>query len=356
MAVCCNDYEDVGTAASISSVHPDVIRAHILTRLDGPTLATLTCASPEMRALSSDDGLWQDICTSTWPSTRDPLARRVIASFSSGHRSFFSDSYPLLHRWNPPKQRPRRHNRPSPATELISAVDIFYKDEVIFSKVHVTETESGWFRSSPFRIDMVGQKETVVTSISRNPAEDEDEWMKHLEENMKMSWIVMDAGKKRAVNLSSRNPVSVLRHWLTGEVLVKYATVVAGEPRRGSAAEVVQFAATVTFGAGKSKGSSGGGGGGGGEWEEVTEVNIQVEDMEGRILDGRDSLVILTAAMESGRRMQREATAKEGFEEFEEMKRERKRRQHRAERALDMACIVAGVTLFVAFWSFILFR
>lgn len=350
-------------AASIAKVHPEIVRAHILTRLDGPTLAALTCASAQLNALSSDDKLWRDVCASTWPSTRDPLARQAISTFPSGHRSLFSDSYPLLHHPKAPRRQKRSayYDCPSssPTTELISAVDIFYKDEAVFSRVHAAETESGWFRCSPFRVDLLSTKESVPTGITRSPAgHDEDEWLKHLEENLTMSWIVIDPATKRAVNLSSRDPVSVQRHWLTGDIQVRYGTVVAGEPRRGSAAEVVQFGAVVTFGAGKSKGG-GGGGGGGGDWEEVTEVSLQVEDMEGRNLNGRDSLVILRAAMAGGRRrkMGRErGEAKEQFEEFEEMKRERKRRQHRAERALDLACMAAGVTIFVAFWSFILFR
>ncbi|OWM69020.1 F-box protein At2g27310-like [Punica granatum] len=340
--------------ASITTVHSDIIRSHILTRLDGPALAAVTCASAQLSALSSDDALWRDVCASTWPSTQDPLVRQVISTLPSSHRSFFSDSYPLLHRPKPSRQKKRpAYKFPSPTTELISAVDLFYKDELVFSKVQANETESGWFRCSPFRVDLLGPKELLPTFITRNSAgADDDEWLSHLEENLTMSWIVIDTALKRVVNLSSREPVSVQRHWLTGDILVLYGTIVAGEPRKGSAAEVVQFGAVVTFGAGKSKG------GVGEDCLEVTEVSLQVEDMEGRSLNGRDSLVILEAAMEGGqrRKARKRGEAKEQFKEFEEMKRERRRQQHRAERALDLACIAVGVTIFVTFWSYILFR
>uniref|UniRef100_A0A2N9HTV9 Uncharacterized protein n=1 Tax=Fagus sylvatica TaxID=28930 RepID=A0A2N9HTV9_FAGSY len=46
------------------------------------------------------------------------------------------------------------------STELISAVDVRYKDELIFSKVQETEAETGWFLCSPFRVDLLGQKES----------------------------------------------------------------------------------------------------------------------------------------------------------------------------------------------------
>uniref|UniRef100_A0A2N9J0B2 RNase H type-1 domain-containing protein n=1 Tax=Fagus sylvatica TaxID=28930 RepID=A0A2N9J0B2_FAGSY len=66
------------------------------------------------------------------------------------------------------------------STELISAIDVRYKDELIFSKVQETEAETGWFLCSPFRVDLLGQKESIQTPI-RHVAENKA-WLKHLEE------------------------------------------------------------------------------------------------------------------------------------------------------------------------------
>ncbi|MCI06226.1 putative F-box protein, partial [Trifolium medium] len=68
---------------------------------------------------------------------------------------------------------------------------------------------------SPFRIDILDPKDSVETSMEypRN-----DEACKNLEEELRMSWIVIDPRGKRAVNVSSGKPVSVHRHWLTGDV------------------------------------------------------------------------------------------------------------------------------------------
>ncbi|KAK4780142.1 hypothetical protein SAY87_016248 [Trapa incisa] len=368
MTACCgtrwspvSDQVEAAAAAAvpIAAIHPDIVRAHILTCLDGLSLAASSCASAQLNALSSDDILWRDVCAATWPSTRDPLVRRAVSSFPSGHRSFFSDSYPLLH--HPPKSSRQRLNydrRPSPTAGLIFAVDIFYKDELVLSKVQSTETESGWFRFSPFRVDLLEPEESVapasvIPRSSSESAEAEAEWFKQLEDNLKLSWIVIDPIINRAVNLSSRHAVSIRRHPLTGNVQVRYNTVVAGESQRGSAAEVVQFGTKVTFTAGKSKGGSGG------EGLEVAEVSLLVEDMEGRNLNGRDSLVILRKAMEEGGRKRGErgsGEAKERFKEFKEMKRERKRRQNRTEMAVDLAWAASWAIIMVAFWSYILFR
>lgn len=334
-----HDYDNGGGTA-ISDVHQDIIKTHILTRLDGATLASASCASSHLHALSAEEQLWREICSSTWPSVDDSRVRHVISSFPGGYRSFFSDSFPFLHHRSPPKHHRRRHDRPFLA-EIISAVDVHYKESLIFSKVQENETKSDWFLCSPFRFDLLGQKESVQTPI-RHVGEDQA-WLDHLEENLKLSWILIDPTRNRAVNVSSRSPVSVQRHWLTGDVQLRFHTFVPGG--EGSS-ELVQCAVVVTC-EGKV----------GGEMH-VREVSMQVEDLEGKHLNGKESLVILQGAMESGKRKKERkgGEGKERFEEFLKMKRERKERKQRRERALDMACIAAGLTIFVAFWSFLLFR
>ncbi|EEF38577.1 F-box protein At2g27310 [Ricinus communis] len=324
---------------TISTVHHDILQTHILTRLDGPTLASLSCASSDFHTLSSQDKLWQNICSFTWPSTNDPLLSSVISSFPSGHRSFFSDSFPLLRH-----HRPTCRTLPTPfpsTTELISAVDIYYRNVPIFSKVEKTETVSRWFLCSPFRIDLLEPKEFVPTWIQK--AGEKDSWLKQLEEDVTLSWILIDPEQKRAVNISSKRPVSVQRHWLTGEVQAKFATIFAGDRGKGSETEYVECEVVVTCG-GKE----------GGEVR-VRDVSMGMEDMEGKALTGEDSLVILKEATERGERRRGE-DGKERYKEFLKRKREWKERKERRESVLDWVCIATGVTSFLAFWSFILFR
>ncbi|XP_048140429.1 F-box protein At2g27310-like [Rhodamnia argentea] len=339
----CSSTAPAGSNATamLTSVHPDIIWTHILTRLDSPSLVSATSASSQLHPLSSDDCLWQDICLAVWPSVGDPRVAEAITAFPSGHRSFFSDSYPILHHH---KLRYRR-SPPPPllAKYLISAVDVHFEGELIFSKVHETETASGWFECCPFQVDLLDLKESVLTRIQKPGGMHDEVWLRHLEDNLSLSWILVDPARRHAANLSTRRPVSVQRHWLTGDVQARYVTVLAGG-HRGSAAEHVQCTATVTCG-----GEEGG-------KLQVREVSFQVEDMEGKILNGRDSVAILGDAMENGERKKakRESEGKERFEEYEERKRERRERKQRKERARDLVCIGAGVAVFVGFWSFIL--
>jgi hypothetical protein len=321
---------------TISTLHPDILQTHILTLLDGPTLAATACASSELHALSTEDKLWQKICTSTWPSINDPIVRSIIPTFPSGHRSFFSDSYPLLHH--------NHHSSSFPTTStecFVSAVDIYYKNVPIFSKVETTETFSDWFKSSPFRLDLLEPKEFVQTWIQNQPSEKELP-VEQLEENITLSWILIDPKGRRAMNLSSERPVSVQRHWLTGEVVVKFSNIMAGDGREK---EYVECGVMVCCGEKE-----------GGEVE-VREVSMVMEDMEGKNLTGKDGLVILQEAMERGERRKGKG-GKEGkgrYEEFVERKKERKERMKKLEKALDMACIATGIAVFVSFWTFILF-
>lgn len=140
------------------------------------------------------------------------------------------------------------------------------------------------------------------------------------------------------MNVSSERPVSVKRHWLSGEVQVRFATVVAGE--RGTAAETAMCRVVVTCGGRE-----------GGEME-VREVSMEMEDMEGMNLCGRDSLVILQGVME-GKRGKRNVgeEARRRYEEFMGKKEERKLNKVRAEGRLDMMCVALVTASFAAFFS-----
>lgn len=319
---------DSTTTASLSSaqtfslLHADIIRSHILPRLDGCSLAAVGCATPELRSLCSDDeeNLWSHICHSTWPSTTTPRMQELISTFPKGPRSFFSLSYPLF-----PTLSPNLHPPTSPSiNRLISAVDIFYRGKCIFSKVHETETVTGWFRCSPFRVDLLGPKETVATPIRRPSHEDT---CRDLIGDLELSWIVVDPDTCRAVNVSSFRPVAVERHWLSGEVHVRYAAV-AGH---------VMFGVEVTC-AGAS------------HVLHVTEVSLKMEDMEGAHLSGKDSLVILQRGLLEGKRGncrgEREEEGRKRYMEYLERKRERGERKVRREGRLDMMCVAFGVAIF----------
>ncbi|KAL0460026.1 UNVERIFIED_CONTAM: F-box protein [Sesamum latifolium] len=143
--------------------------------------------------------------------------------------------------------RQTRQQRLPDTVELISAVDIYYEDKLISSKVLVTETLSAWFLNTPFRLELLDPKETVPTPLKS----DDGTLMARTEERLRVSWILIDPVKRRAVNPSrgGGGPSALL----TDDIQVRYATVVGtaagagavrgggnlrgGGRRRGSAAE-----------------------------------------------------------------------------------------------------------------------
>ncbi|XVF05111.1 hypothetical protein REPUB_Repub05bG0143500 [Reevesia pubescens] len=333
---------DHGGNETISTIHPDIIQSHILNRLDGPSLASFASASSQLHFLSTQENLWQNICSSTWPSINHSRLQEIISTFPSGHRSFFSDSFPF------PNSQPLNLddvNSLTLPTELISAVDIYYQNKIIYSKVEEMETSSDWFLCSPFRVDLIDPKDSTTTAVKYLGGCKDDTWLKHLEETLSSSWIIIDPIRKKAVNMSSRRAVSVQRHWLTGDVQMRFGIVMDGNGRRGSSRELVECGVVVTCG-GKE----------GGEMH-VREVSMVMEDMEGKGLNGKETLIILDGVIDNGRRKKGERNGgKEKYEEFEGRKRERKEKKQRKERALDLVCITIGVAGFVTFWSATLLR
>lgn len=339
---------DCGDATAISAVHPDIIQTHILTRLDGPTLASTSCASSHLHGLCTEENLWKTICNSSWPSTAHPCIQQAISSFPFGHRSFYSDSFPTLHHHHHHQQPAARRPKSSDSSlfhssELISAVDIRYGNELVYSKVAVTETSTGWFMCSPFRVDLLDPKE-IVPAPAKFDGEDA-KVMAGVEENMRLSWIVIDTGKKRAVNLSSLRPVDVRRHWLTGEIQISYATMMAAGGGSGRAGRDFVICKVVVTCGGKEGGDL-----------QVREISMQVEDMEGKIISGKDALVFLQEAMDGKRRKGEVGEEKRMYEVFLEMRSEWRERKQNRERRLDMLCIATGVSIFMAFWIFVLSR
>lgn len=331
------DTEAAPAAAAIATVHEDILRTHVLTRLDGPTLASAACVSSQLRSLSSQPDLWANICRSTWPSTSSPLVSQVISTFPDGPHSFFSDSYPLLTAVASQSTTPG----PSPS-RLMSAVDIRYRGDLIFSRAVETDADSGWFQCSPFRIDVLDPKDAVRTAI-RFP--DAEQARRELGDGLRLSWVLIDPAGRRAMDLSSHAPVSVQRHWLTGELHARFATVVeAGE--RGPAAEAVQCGVVVTCRGWAEEGM------------QVREVSLQVEDGDGMCLSGRDSLGVLQRAFggRRGSREREERGRRRRYEEFERRKRERKERKLRTEGTLDFLFVGFGVMAVALFWLLVLCR
>ncbi|KAL4561586.1 hypothetical protein LXL04_033756 [Taraxacum kok-saghyz] len=320
---------------AIADIHEDIIKTHILTKLDGQTLSAAGCASSRLQSLCSDHKLWSDICFSNWPSTANPLISQAISNFPSGYRSFYSDSFSSA-------ANRLTTTTPLPATShIISSVDIRYQNELVFSKIESTNTTpSDWFQSSPFCIDLLERKELVPSPVKFSG--DDQVLLSNLEKNMTLSWIMIDPTQNRAVNLSSIYPVSVHRNWFAGDIKVTFAAVIVLLHDN----DYMNCNIQITCGVKEV----------GGELN-VTGVSLMVLDMDGKSLSGKESMVILQGLTVAQRRRRNDGGReehKERYDEYTGRSRERKEKLERKERRIDMACVAGGVAVFMALWSFAL--
>ncbi|KAF5730759.1 F-box protein [Tripterygium wilfordii] len=328
---------------TITTLSTDIIQAHILTRLDGPSLAALSCASSELRAVSADEELWREICAATWNSIGNSRVRQLISSFPGGHRSFFLDSFPLLdHHQNYPLSDQNHHyyqDRSPGPSDLISAVDIYYNDKIIFSRVQETNTTTRNFLCYPFKVDLQVPKSPI--SIPIQDRGEIDCLVEHLKEKLSLSWIVIDPIVKRAANLSSGTPVSI--DWpcsTAGDVQLFYSTIIADRRLGLESSEFVECRVVITC-SGVYEGEM-----------QVDDVSMEIVDFEERGFDGRASLVILQNAMRSGRRKlkkSKRAEEVERYEEFEKRKSEKNEMKPRREKLMYMVSV--SLVTCVALWA-----
>lgn len=306
-------------ATNIQDLHPDVLIC-ALRRLDGPSLAAAGCASSHLRALSSDSSIWRDLCLSTWPSLGHPS---LVSLFPTPHyQSLFSSAFPF------PFPCPSNQSRPSyPLTlprQLISAVDLHYQGKLKFSKVVEVDASSSWFLGSPFRIEALEEQSPPLVSSTGQISPSE----------LSLSWILIDPESRKAVNVSSRSPVAIDRHWYTGETLVRYGMVIHD----------LLISIVVTCGE---------------DGSHIREVSMTVEDGDGIGVCGKESLEMLMDAMEGTRKRrghgEEEKEASTRYDEFVRRRRNRKESKARKECLVDLCCTGVGAFVFLTALSLVAF-
>ncbi|KAK9070278.1 hypothetical protein SSX86_010678 [Deinandra increscens subsp. villosa] len=363
-------------APTLDDIHPDIIQTHILPLLDGPSLSSTAAASPHLKTLCSDDNLWSQICTSTWPSIAHPRVQHAISTFPAGHRSFFEDSFPALiadvsrrnprRSWSAPKSDSDLDRSFQTSSELISAVDLRYLDDVVYSRVNFTKITPD-FLSSAFGVELnddvytstnrsgsgsgSGSKD-VVNRISRSIDLTVDEiagadklTLSHLKQSVTLNWILIDPTRKRACNLSSIKPVFARQDWVTNETLLRFVTVLPGSDPN----EIVKCGIKVVLGVGEK-----------GVGLYVKEVVLKLMDLDSGMLSGREFLVISRGAFLEENNVRRRKVVDDEerlrcYKLFKEMKREKKKWMEKEERKKEMAIQFNYAVIFVSFFLSVYF-
>ncbi|KAK9070282.1 hypothetical protein SSX86_010682 [Deinandra increscens subsp. villosa] len=339
-------------ATTLPDIHPDIIRQHLLSKLDGRSLSSAATASSDLHALCSDNTLWADISKSTWPSITHPRVNRLISTFPARHRSFFQDSFPDLftdvtrHRsYSSTSKQPVgatscHHLANSPhltsSDPFISAVDIRYQNEIVFSKVLFTDVTID-FLSSALRVEVNDDPTRNQSGSEQSPgisrpidlkvdelAGPDEPTLSHLRESVTLSWILIDPTRKRACNLSSVKSVGVRQDWMSNETVLRYVTVLPGvDPN-----EMVECKIEVVLGV-----SSAG--------LHVKHVVLKLMNLNRTCLNGREFLVVIKGAVLEENNVRRKVMDDEkrwrGYMELKELKREKKERERMEEEKRELA-------------------
>ncbi|KAI3800998.1 hypothetical protein L1987_29098 [Smallanthus sonchifolius] len=302
----------------------------ILRRLDGTTLASAACACAAFKAISKEERLWEDVCSSMWPSTKRDDVKNLISS-TGGFKKFYADCFPFIVNKNVPefswKDYPEYPEDWTEAeyygdydelesvspSDFVSIVDIKYKEKTICSKVlwgmPNASVHNGWFSDCPFRIDLfsyssrdddhtgeitlsVSDGLPPVTSIERE-RKDGKLWQE-LRDGIRLSWIIVNSKFKQAANLSSWCAVDGQRHWPTSQDFVlHFGSVVPAKDI--IPCQVVKCIITMKFRATHIEG------GATHTALNLTELCMQLGDIEGGHVNGRNSLFVLKEALSCDR-------------------------------------------------------
>lgn len=356
-------------AESISPLSSDNFY-DILTRLDGATLASAACACAAFSSISKEERIWENVCYSLWPSTNRDDVSNLIRSMG-GFRKFYADCYPLIVNkdlsllpWDSymeeyPEQWPEadyynefeEYETISPS-DFVSLVDLKYKDKPVFSKVLWGVSQSDdlnrWFYNSPFCLDLISDDECDEAVLEGLPPvqsidseRKEGKLWKELRDELKLSWIVVNKKVNQGVSVSSWVPLEVQRHWPTDDdFLVQFGSVLPAEDVLPC--QVVQCNLLVKFRMVEDTCS-------GCINLELTQVSMQLEDMEGSHLNGRNSLMVLKKAL-SCRRSRNISQVVECCNWYSHVRSQIKEEKMRNESRMDRLCILSGIAAVLTFW------
>uniref|UniRef100_A0A7C9ERG2 F-box domain-containing protein n=1 Tax=Opuntia streptacantha TaxID=393608 RepID=A0A7C9ERG2_OPUST len=346
----------------------------ILRRLDGATLASAACVCASFSTISREERIWEDVCYSLWPSTNRDDVRNLIRSMG-GFRKFYADCYPLivnkdfiLHPWDSYLEYPlewpeadyyeefEEYESISPS-DFVSLVDLRYKDRPILSEVlwGISESDvlNNWFYNSPCRIDLLGHStgseeagklilstgDGLPPIYSVDSERKEGKLGKDLLDRIRLSWIVVNIKTKQAVNISSWIPLGVQRHWPTDkDFLVRFGSVLPADDVLPC--QVVECLILAKFRMVEDTPS-------GCMGLELTEVSMQLEDVEGSHVNGRNSLMVLKKAFNCSK-SQNFSKVVECCDLYSRVRSEIKEEKMRNESRIDRLCILSGITVVCA--------
>ncbi|XP_034196828.1 probable F-box protein At2g36090 isoform X2 [Prunus dulcis] len=315
----------------------------ILRRLDGPTLASAACACAAFCSISKEERLWEDVCSSMWPSTNREDVKSLILSIG-GFRKFYADCFPLIvnkevseYQWNDYLEYPEEWTEAEYYGDMDEFESISPSDFVSLVDIRDDDNDGEVFLS-------VANGLPPITSMETE-RKDGKLW-RGLRDGLRLSWIVVNKKIKQAANLASWCPLGGQRHWPTDkDFVIRFGSILPA--RDILPCQVVECILSMKFRVIYTEGE------GVQTTLKLTELSMQLEDMEGSHVNGRNSLLILKEAL-SCRRSKNYSEVLESCHLYSKVQNELKEEKMRNESRLDRLCILSGIAAFVSFCYYVL--
>ncbi|GLJ55167.1 hypothetical protein SUGI_1184030 [Cryptomeria japonica] len=346
------------------SLSSDIVR-EILKRVDGITLASAECSSSDVRSVIKEQGLWEDACSSLWPSTANHEVKQLIFSMG-GFNKFYADCFPLINVskqlivnsrkdcqeiLNPLDEDDDREEIDDAVflSDFVSVVDIHYNSEAFYSKI-VWEIPAADdiidCRSStifPLVINLPCDSDGTLFAVSTNGEEDVERII--FSANLRLSWILINRRTKNAVNLSSWRPLEAQKHnWgCNNDFTIRFGSILPAHgslPLKLAACNIV-VKGTVSVG---QEGND----------LQITGVSMQLEDMMGCQVNARDGLFVLQRAVECGKRSKNHDQVIQNYYDVLEIQNDLMEENLGAKSHMDPLCMLLLIGVAILSWYYFL--
>ncbi|XVF10270.1 hypothetical protein REPUB_Repub07fG0168200 [Reevesia pubescens] len=345
--------------------------ADIMVRLDGSTLASAACTCSDIQGIAREQSLWKKLCHSTWPSTALKEAQHLISSSTmDDFKRFYADSYPLISHDKDANNFPTQTNI-SPSN-FASFLDVYYSDKCILSSVldgipmatdfcedDETTDLKRWLLNCPFKLVLLDVDHDEGSGDGNELQSANDEYgynqilaphfmsleqmgkaadhCNELVEGLRLSWVLFDKKRGRAVNLSSWKPMLVKKIWATGgDYVIQFGCIV---PVKESVVpdKLAKCLILARCNIAEKDGYL--------RWKEIS---MHFEDTTGAHINGGKSLIIMNQALYCLRSNNRHVVEK-GYQQFEGLKQEMIRKKKLKETIADWLCLSIEVAIFMTF-------
>nr|ABX10774.1 F-box GID2-like protein [Physcomitrium patens] len=348
----------------MSFLSSDLI-CEILNRVDVLTLAKANCVTSEFRYVFESEACWERHCNLRWPSTKQTIAKDLISK-TGGFRKFYANCYPCLSGRGAVRAEcdDKVESLEACPLNFFSIIDVMYKGQPMLSKTVPVLLDADdsieWFEDYPFQLDLSVILDEVVdfhkdeggiptltiqTELSgmksAETSTDGSLW-RALNENMTVSWILINKKSGEMANFASWKPLGGLRHWPSEDNFVlHFGTIIPSDERfpndpvHCNVTVKVRFSVTEIASAGSKTTIC------------ITECGMKLENVDGDRLHGLESVEFTHRALGCGRTVSL-STVLESYQEFGLKQLARNVERVRRENLRELtAAVISGIGVFL---------